>query len=147
MKKRSTLAINAFIFGVLAGITGCVSTYIPSADVSGLMPKEAAQNVIKKHFGESWLLSPTVKGSGFSAECNNTVKPVTLDKFASGTYNPGPTIGGKKSSGRFSIITGESRWTSCAMVVETYVGTADDAKALVEAINSLGGKIVSIYGF
>ena len=125
---------------VLASAMSACSTNRVSAEDVQLMPASAARAILEKWYGKDWVNSPEVRGSGFSDSCNNSRRRVAYQEFVSGTYNK---IGVQPAV--LSVIIADGRWTTCAYVKEIQVTTLEEAKQVIAAINSLGGRIEKFY--
>ena len=116
-------------------LSGCSTNRVSTEDVQ-LMPAAAARAILVKWYGSDWANSPEVRGSGFTDTCNNTRRRVAYSDFVSGTYSP---------PGVLTVIIADGRWTTCAYVMAIRVNSLEDAKQIVAALNSLGGRIEKFY--
>lgn len=123
------------IFLGIASLSGCA--YRVSAEDVQLMPATAARSILEKWYGASWVSSPEVQGSGFTDACNTSRRRVVYSDFVGAHYLA--PIGVKPAA--LSLIIADGRWTTCAYVKEAQIPSLEQARQVVAAINSLGGRI------
>jgi hypothetical protein len=116
-------------------LSGCA--YRVAAEDVQLMPASAARSILEKWYGSTWVASPEVQGSGFADACNTARKRVAFSDFVGASY--AAPIGVQPAA--LTLVIADGRWTTCAYVKAAKIPSLEEARQVVAAVNSLGGRI------
>jgi len=123
---------------VLASAMSACSTYRVSAENVQLMPAPAARAILEKWYGKDWVNSPEVQGgSGLvgADDCKSSTRRVTYSEFVDAVHFT-------SAAETFLVISLAGRWTKLCVHSKLVRGLSlEEAKQVVTAINSLGGRI------